>query len=65
MLVKDHTIGISMRMVRQYDPAADRTAAPSMQDRAWMLACADLRPISFIDKLADALEYMAQLSNQG
>ena len=54
-MVKDQTIGVSMRFIEQYDAAPGPTAAPSIQEKAWIVACADPRPISFMDKLADAL----------
>ena len=54
--VVDKTTGISMRLIEQYDATTDHGLPPSIQDQAWILACVCSRSISFMDKLADALE---------
>ena len=64
MLVKDQTTGVSMRFIEQYNVAPDPTVVSSIQEKAWIVACADPPPMSFIDKLADALKLMAQESSE-
>ena len=56
--MKDKQTGISLRFIRQYDPAIDRHPDTS-SERIWALAMADEREdVPFMQKLFDAREFI-------
>lgn len=58
MAVPEH-LGLSLRLIRHYDPEQDKYPGTSMRDQALMLALADDREdVTTAQKIADAWTFL-------
>lgn len=53
-----NTVGLSIKLIRHYDPESDRHSLRTTPDIAIQLAIGDERDIPFAEKLHDALAFM-------
>lgn len=59
--VRDPETGISIRFIQQFDIVPGESYREDLvSTRAFNLAMCDDRPIAFLQKLADALQFLAE-----
>ncbi len=59
-MAENSQLGISLRLIRAYDPESDKWPRNDIQDRALNLAMVDKRDLPFASKLQDAMQFLTE-----